>query len=97
MRDIRVPYVASFAFVLVATDEGSICFKGGSKICQAAVAGLGIANRTVFIFSSDNGGASSHTTNYPLRHGKGSLLEGGLRVPLAFAWSVHENFYRSCR
>lgn len=48
----------------------------------------GLASRTVVIFTSDNGGYVNEyrgwpvTDNYPLRSGKGSLYEGGIRVPL---------------
>ncbi|MFH1718645.1 MAG: sulfatase, partial [Planctomycetota bacterium] len=53
---------------------------------------LGIANHTVVILSSDNGGfindynKKAVTDNYPLRSGKGSLYEGGTRVPLIIRW-----------
>jgi len=53
---------------------------------------LGIADRTVVFFSSDNGGfvnqyqAKTVTDNYPLRSGKGSLYEGGVRIPLIVKW-----------
>jgi arylsulfatase A-like enzyme len=43
-----------------------------------------IARRTLVLFFSDNGGAK-HCKNAPLRGGKGSLWEGGHRVP-AIAW-----------
>ncbi|MDC0144723.1 sulfatase [Verrucomicrobia bacterium] len=42
---------------------------------------LGIEDRTTLMFTSDNGGQSS-TVNVPLRSGKGSSYEGGVRVPL---------------
>ena len=46
----------------------------------------GVADRTVVIFTSDNGGLStsegSPTSNLPLRGGKGWLYEGGIRIPL---------------
>ncbi|MBR5043249.1 MAG: sulfatase-like hydrolase/transferase [Bacteroidales bacterium] len=50
----------------------------------------GIADNTVIIFMTDNGGNSEnkqkggvlHTQNKPLREGKGSNYEGGIRVPL---------------
>jgi len=46
----------------------------------------GVADRTLVIFTSDNGGLStsegSPTSNLPLRAGKGWLYEGGIRVPL---------------
>jgi len=53
---------------------------------------LGIADRTVVIFFSDNGGFVNQynkktvTNNYPLRSGKGSLYEGGTRAPLIVRW-----------
>jgi arylsulfatase A-like enzyme len=53
---------------------------------------LGIADRTVVIFTSDNGGyinpyrGQAVTSNAPLRSGKGSLYEGGVRVPLMIRW-----------
>ncbi len=44
---------------------------------------LGLADNTIVIFTSDNGGESKHvTTNAPLRGGKSELYEGGIRVPL---------------
>lgn len=48
---------------------------------------LHLADRTVVIFTSDNGGAVHFgkppaTSNAPLRSGKGNPYEGGLRVPL---------------
>ncbi len=56
---------------------------------------VGIADRTVVVFFSDNGGFVNPcklqpgvpvTSNAPLRSGKGSLYEGGLRVPLIMRW-----------
>lgn len=45
----------------------------------------GTYDNTLIIFTSDNGGVSSgdhfSTTNYPLKSGKGSTFEGGIRVP----------------
>lgn len=49
---------------------------------------------TVIIFMSDNGGLSlvqlrggrAHTHNLPLRAGKGSVYEGGIRVPMIVRW-----------
>src|SRR6185436_6219633 len=49
------------------------------------------AERTIVVFVSDNGGyigksdGQQVTDNYPLRSGKGSLYEGGVRVPLAIS------------
>jgi arylsulfatase A len=52
---------------------------------------LGLEDRTLLIFTSDNGGLLAGregkiTSNYPLRNGKGSPFEGGIRVPLIIRW-----------
>ncbi|MFC1783151.1 sulfatase-like hydrolase/transferase [Planctomycetota bacterium] len=54
---------------------------------------LGLAENTVVIFMSDNGGLStlarssnSPTSNVPLRAGKGWLYEGGIREPMIVKW-----------
>lgn len=78
---------------------------------------LDLAKNTVVIFTSDNGGVGGYvregierkepiTDNAPLRSGKGSLYEGGTRVPLIVRWAgriepgsscdvptVHVDFY----
>ncbi len=57
------------------------------------VAELGLAERTIFIFTSDNGGLhvleaqnTPATHNAPGRAGKGYLYEGGIREPLIVRW-----------
>jgi arylsulfatase A-like enzyme len=58
---------------------------------------LKLTDNTVVIFSSDNGGVGGYlreglktgkepTDNAPLRSGKGSLYEGGVRVPWIVRW-----------
>jgi arylsulfatase A-like enzyme len=54
---------------------------------------LGISQDTIIIFSSDNGGVMyaqpggvTATNNYPLREGKGTIYEGGTRVPCIIVW-----------
>lgn len=61
---------------------------------------LGVAENTLILFMSDNGGLSAHsrgatplgtglnTHNLPLRSGKGSAYEGGTRVPMIVAWAA---------
>ncbi|MEO1998383.1 MAG: sulfatase, partial [Planctomycetaceae bacterium] len=53
----------------------------------------GMSDRTVVIFTSDNGGLTQRfgrhdgfTDNLPLRRGKGSAFEGGVRVPTIVHW-----------
>ena len=53
---------------------------------MAALEKHGIADRTMIIFTSDNGGLMGPTNNAPLRSGKGYAYEGGIRVPLLIKW-----------
>jgi len=47
---------------------------------------LKLSENTVIVFTSDNGGLLGCTSNAPLRAGKGSAYEGGVRVPLIVTW-----------
>ncbi|MFH1716759.1 MAG: sulfatase [Planctomycetota bacterium] len=47
---------------------------------------LGLSGRTVLVFTGDNGGEDSVTNNGPMRAGKSTLYEGGIRVPLVIRY-----------
>ncbi len=48
-----------------------------------------ILDNTIVLFTSDNGGLTSYgvTDNRPLREGKGSVYEGGIREPYILSWT----------
>ncbi len=47
---------------------------------------LNLAENTFLIFTSDNGGIRDISYQTPLRAGKGSYYEGGIRVPMIIRW-----------
>jgi len=72
----------TYAGMLAAMDEAV------GKIV-AAVDETGRRKNTLFVFSSDNGGPRPGivTTNGPLRAGKGTVYEGGVRVAAFATWA----------
>lgn len=52
-----------------------------------------LTENTIVMFYSDNGGVMKEMSNTPLREGKGSTYEGGIRVPLTVSWpdKIDEN------
>lgn len=53
---------------------------------MATLKELDLDERTLVIFTSDNGGFYNATSNAPLRANKGAYYEGGIRVPLIVRW-----------
>ena len=106
------PYVARYrgkcyAGTGIAIPEEEACYASmvqGMDVSLGAILDrlekLGIAQNTLVVFYSDNGGLSAHTRgttplgtganthNWPLREGKASAYEGGTRVPAIVAWAA---------
>jgi arylsulfatase A len=97
LEDSRPGYISS--------DDGFVTFAGMVSLLDAQVGEisdlldeLGIADNTLVIFTSDNGGQGGGRDdawkkmtdffegNGPLRGYKGTFYEGGLRVPLLACW-----------
>jgi arylsulfatase A-like enzyme len=78
--DLKEPR-RSYAGMVAAVDEAV-----GQVV--GAIDKKGLTKQTLFLFSSDNGGPAPDrvTSNGPLRGAKGSLFEGGVRVPAFACW-----------
>ena len=70
---------AAYAALLRAVDDSV------GRITKA-LDELGLADNTLIIPTGDNGGLKSQTSNAPLRAGKGSVYEGGVREPTIVRW-----------
>ncbi|MES3018497.1 MAG: sulfatase [Bacteroidota bacterium] len=68
---INNPHLAAQLFVV---DEGI-------GMIRAKLKELGLDNNTLIVFTSDNGGETTITTNSPLKGGKSMLYEGGVTEP----------------
>jgi len=93
--DLREKYTAK-----PKTNQTSPTYAGMVESVDQAVgtilstlAELNLTDRTIVVFTSDNGGAShvnvdggQATDNSPLRQGKGFPYEGGIRVPWIINW-----------
>ena len=59
--------------------------EGVGKVIQALRENQ-LLERTLILFTSDNGGLMGYTSSAPLYSGKGYAFEGGIRVPFILAW-----------
>jgi arylsulfatase A-like enzyme len=83
---ITDPRRRTYAAMISAVDDGV-----GRVLAELEV--RGVADNTIVIFMSDNGGVIDRATgeqpvadNGALRGGKSQLFEGGIRVPFALRW-----------
>jgi len=58
---------------------------------------LGLSERTMLLFFSDNGGYGPKTCMKPLRGGKGMYYEGGIREPMFVYWPGSVQAGTSCQ
>ena len=78
-RSWSKPWNATYAAMIEAVDTGV------GRV-REAVQAQGLAERTLIVFTSDNGGHSGATWCEPLKGAKGAFYEGGIRVATSMSW-----------
>ena len=69
----------TYAAMIEAVDKGV-------GLIQKTVQDAGLAENTLIVFTSDNGGSSGSTWCEPLKGAKGAFYEGGIRVATCMSW-----------
>jgi arylsulfatase A-like enzyme len=94
MAHIQDPERRTFVAMISAMDDAV-------GMVLAAVREQGLEENTLIFFLSDNGAAdrpgSGKGDNGALRGAKGSLFEGGIRIPFLMQWKGHVPAGQTCR